>query len=76
MKLVHVSQSFSQSLANQKFSDGRKGALNEKINVEYNVLYIYHALFSYFDGDSVALPGFAKHFKDSNDKEWEWWVNN
>jgi hypothetical protein len=29
-------------------------------SVEYNVSYVYHALFSYFDRDNVGLPGFAK----------------
>jgi len=68
-ELVQVSQSFSQSLARQKFSNACEGALNEQINVEYNVSYIYHALFSYFDRDNVGLPGFAKYFKDASDEE-------
>lgn len=68
-ELVQVSQSFSQSLARQKFSDSCEGALNEQINVEYNVSYIYHALFAYFDRDNVALPGFAKYFRDASDEE-------
>jgi len=68
-ELSQVSLSFSQSLARQKFSDGCEGALNEQINVEYNVSYIYHVLFAYFDRDNVALPGFAKFFKDSSDDE-------
>lgn len=68
-ELVQVSQSFSQSLARQKFSDGCEGALNEQINVEYNVSYVYHALFAYFDRDNVGLPGFAKYFKDASDEE-------
>jgi hypothetical protein len=29
-------------------------------SVEYNVSYVYHALFAYFDRDNVGLPGFAK----------------
>eukprot|EP00253_Pinus_taeda_P016672 PITA_16672 len=66
-ELAQVSLSFSESLARQKFSDSCEGALNEQINVEYNVSYIYHALFAYFDRDNVALPGFAKYFKDFSD---------
>ena len=31
--------------------------------MEYNVSYIYHALFAFFDRDNVGLPGFAKYFK-------------
>uniref|UniRef100_A0A0D6R5E4 Ferritin n=1 Tax=Araucaria cunninghamii TaxID=56994 RepID=A0A0D6R5E4_ARACU len=68
-ELVQVSQSFSQSLARQRFSDPCEAALNEQINVEYNVSYIYHALFAYFDRDNVALPGFAKYFKEASDEE-------
>jgi hypothetical protein len=33
-------------------------------SIEYNVSYIYHALWAYFDRDNVALPGLAKFFKD------------
>lgn len=29
-------------------------------SVEYNVSYVYHAMFAYFDRDNVALKGFAK----------------
>ncbi|KAL0452692.1 UNVERIFIED_CONTAM: Ferritin-2, chloroplastic [Sesamum latifolium] len=48
------------SLARQKYSDGCEVALNEQINVEYNVSYVYHAMFAYFDRDNVALKGLAK----------------
>lgn len=30
------------------------------ISVEYNVSYVYHAMYAYFDRDNVALKGFAK----------------
>lgn len=29
-------------------------------SVEYNVSYVYHSLFAYFDRDNIALKGFAK----------------
>lgn len=58
-----------QSLARQKFVDRCEAALNEQINVEYNVSYVYHALFAYFDRDNVALNGLAKFFKESSDEE-------
>lgn len=29
-------------------------------SVEYNVSYVYHALFAYFDRDNIALKGLAK----------------
>ncbi|KAK9159177.1 hypothetical protein Scep_005751 [Stephania cephalantha] len=61
----------SQSLARQKFAQECEAALNEQINVEYNVSYVYHALYAYFDRDNVALKGFAKFFKESSLEERE-----
>ena len=29
-------------------------------SVEYNVSYVYHAMFAYFDRDNVALKGLAE----------------
>ncbi|CAN7107346.1 unnamed protein product [Brassica rapa subsp. narinosa] len=57
------------SLARHKFSDESESAVNEQINVEYNVSYIYHALYAYFDRDNVGLKGFANFFKDSSTEE-------
>ncbi|XVE52449.1 hypothetical protein DITRI_Ditri02bG0123000 [Diplodiscus trichospermus] len=48
------------SLARQKFTDECEAAINEQINVEYNVSYVYHAMVAYFDRDNVALKGLAK----------------
>ncbi|KAL5550751.1 hypothetical protein UlMin_000927 [Ulmus minor] len=59
------------SLARQFYSDVCEAAINEQINVEYNVSYVYHALFAYFDRDNVALKGLAKFFKESSDEERE-----
>ncbi|KAL0359141.1 UNVERIFIED_CONTAM: Ferritin-2, chloroplastic [Sesamum angustifolium] len=59
------------SLARQKYSDECEVALNEQINVEYNVSYVYHAMFAYFDRDNVALKGLAKFFKESSLEERE-----
>ncbi|KAK6932968.1 Ferritin/DPS protein domain [Dillenia turbinata] len=59
------------SLARQKFSDECEAAINEQINVEYNVSYAYHSLFAYFDRDNVALRGFAKFFNESSEEERE-----
>ncbi|BBH06307.1 ferritin 2 [Prunus dulcis] len=39
--------------------------------VEYNVSYVYHALFAYFDRDNIALKGLAKFFKESSEEERE-----
>uniref|UniRef100_A0A5B6ZJU9 Ferritin n=1 Tax=Davidia involucrata TaxID=16924 RepID=A0A5B6ZJU9_DAVIN len=59
------------SLARQKFADDSEAAINEQINVEYNVSYVYHAMFAYFDRDNVALKGLAKFFKESSVEERE-----
>lgn len=61
----------SVSLARQKYADECEAAINEQINVEYNVSYVYHALYAYFDRDNVALKGFAKFFKESSEEERE-----
>lgn len=59
------------SLARQKYTDECEAAINEQINVEYNVSYVYHAMFAYFDRDNVALKGLAKFFKESSEEERE-----
>ncbi|KAJ4725514.1 Ferritin [Melia azedarach] len=57
------------SLARHKYTDKSEAAINEQINVEYNVSYIYHAMYAYFDRDNVALKGLAKFFKNSSEEE-------
>jgi ferritin heavy chain len=57
------------SLARHKYCDEVEAAVNEQINVEYNVSYVYHALFAYFDRDNVALKGLARFFKESSEEE-------
>ncbi|KAH7514687.1 hypothetical protein FEM48_Zijuj11G0116300 [Ziziphus jujuba var. spinosa] len=49
------------SLARQFYSEDCEAAVNEQINVEYNVSYVYHALFAYFDRDNIALKGLANN---------------
>ncbi|KAM7491888.1 hypothetical protein LguiA_034809 [Lonicera macranthoides] len=57
------------SIARQKYTDECEAAINEQINVEYNVSYVYHALYAYFDRDNIALRGLAKFFKESSVEE-------
>ncbi|KAL6574568.1 Ferritin-3, chloroplastic [Orobanche minor] len=59
------------SLARQRFSQESEAAVNEQINVEYTVSYVYHALYAYFDRDNVALKGLAKFFKEASLEERE-----
>ncbi|KAL8129421.1 hypothetical protein V2J09_018576 [Rumex salicifolius] len=66
-----VPSSGNVSLARQKYADECEAAINEQINVEYNVSYVYHSLFAYFDRDNVALKGLAKFFKESSEEERE-----
>ncbi|GAA0170809.1 storage protein [Lithospermum erythrorhizon] len=57
------------SLARQLYTQNSEAAINEQINVEYNVSYVYHAMYAYFDRDNVALKGLAKFFKESSEEE-------
>ncbi|KAK9131710.1 hypothetical protein Scep_011238 [Stephania cephalantha] len=54
----------NRSLARQRFSQECKLALNDQINRDYKVSYMYDALYAYFDRDYVGLEGFAKFFND------------
>ncbi|KAM0070219.1 putative ferroxidase [Helianthus debilis subsp. tardiflorus] len=62
---------YHQSLARQKYADESEVSINEQINVKYNVSYVYHAMYAYFDRDNVALKGLAKFFKESSEEERE-----
>lgn len=46
-----------------------EAALNEQINIEYNVSYVYHAMYTYFARDNVGLPGIAAFFKKESAEE-------
>ncbi|ESQ52739.1 hypothetical protein EUTSA_v10017112mg [Eutrema salsugineum] len=70
-ELELVPTSSHVSLARQKYSDECEAAINEQINVEYNLSYVYHAMYAYFDRDNVALKGLAKFFKESSVEERE-----
>ncbi|PKA55330.1 Ferritin-1, chloroplastic [Apostasia shenzhenica] len=68
-ELALVPSSPDKSLARQRYLDDCEAAMNDQINVEYNVSYVYHAMFAYFDRDNVALRGMAKFFKESSEEE-------
>ncbi|PHT48591.1 hypothetical protein CQW23_12799 [Capsicum baccatum] len=70
-ELMLVPTGPQKSLARQKYTDQSEAAINEQINVEYNVSYVYHAMYAYFDRDNVALRGLAKFFKESSEEERE-----
>jgi len=46
-------------------------AINEQINVELNMSYLYMSMASYFGRDNVGLPGFSAHFMEESDSERE-----
>jgi len=66
-----IPSAVEESYARQHYHPSCEAAMNDQINIEYNVSYIYHALFAYFDRDNVALPGLAKYFKESSVEERE-----
>lgn len=53
------------------YTDSQESAVNRHINVEYTASYAYHAIWAYFDKDTVALPGFAKYFAEQSEEERE-----
>ena len=63
---------FIVQASEQSYSDNTLAAvsqaLNDHINVEFTASYAYHALFAYFDRDTVGLRGFAKYFKKQSDE--------
>jgi ferritin heavy chain len=59
------------SLARQDYQETLEAAVNEQINVEYTMSYIYHSLAAFMDRDNVGLPGFAAYFKHQSDEERE-----
>jgi len=61
----------SDSFARVFYSREAEYAVNEQINIEMNMSYIYHAIYNYFSRDNVALPGLAKYFLDESHAERE-----
>lgn len=61
----------TQSFARLDYHQECEAAINEQINIEYNISYVYHALHAFFDRDNVGLTGLAKYFKDASDEERE-----
>ena len=46
-------------------------AINEQINLELEVSYLYQAMSFYFDRDDIALPGFSHFFGEESKEERE-----
>ncbi|XP_048766939.1 soma ferritin [Ostrea edulis] len=61
----------SQSQPRQNFHEESEAGINRQINMELYASYTYQSMAFYFDRDDVALPGFAKFFRDSSSEERE-----
>lgn len=61
----------TSSFARVEFNEECEAAINEQINIEYTISYVYHALHAFFDRDNVGLPGFASFFNEASKEERE-----
>ena len=61
----------TSSFAKVEFNEECEAAINEQINIEYTISYVYHALHAFFDRDNVGLPGFAQFFDEASKEERE-----
>lgn len=59
------------SQCRQNYHQDCEAGVNKQINLELYASYAYQSMYFYFDRDDVALPGFAKFFKDSSKEERE-----
>jgi len=59
----------TRDFARVRYSAECEAAVNEQINIEYSISYIYHSFYAYFDRDNVGLPGIAKFFKEQSEEE-------
>ncbi|KXZ53533.1 hypothetical protein GPECTOR_7g983 [Gonium pectorale] len=71
LAIVDNTNAAVSSLARVDFHPACEAAINEQINIEYTVSYVYHALWAYFDRDNVALKGLAEFFKAGSVEERE-----
>ena len=61
----------SYSLARMHFSDRAQASVNEQINVELNISYVYLSMSSYFQRDTISLPGLSRYFYEQSEEERE-----
>ncbi|KXZ49346.1 hypothetical protein GPECTOR_22g940 [Gonium pectorale] len=59
----------TQSLARMGFGADLEAGINEQINIELNMSYVYTSMYNFFARDDVGLPGFAAYFAHSADDE-------
>jgi len=61
----------SVSQCRQNYHAEAEAGINRQINMELYASYCYQSMAYYFDRDDVALPGFAKFFKNNSSEERE-----
>jgi len=61
----------SVSQCRQNYHAESEAGINRQINMELYASYCYQSMAFYFDRDDVALPGFAKFFKNNSHEERE-----
>ena len=55
-ELVGVSEApITQSYARLDYHQECEAAVNEQINIEYTISYVYHSLYAFFDRDNVGV---------------------
>jgi len=59
------------SAVRQNYHEDCEAGINKQINMELYASYVYQSMAFFFDRDDVALPGFAKFFKESSAEERE-----
>ena len=63
------SSKIEEGLARVRFHQGGEAAINEQINHELSMSYVYLAMSSYFNRDNVALDGFRNFFRAASEEE-------
>jgi len=61
----------SVSQCRQNYHAEAEAGVNRQINMELTASYCYQSMAFYFDRDDVALPGFAKFFRENAKEERE-----
>jgi len=61
----------SVSQCRQNYHAESEAGINRQINMELYASYCYQSMAFYFDRDDVALPGFAKFFRENSKEERE-----
>jgi len=61
----------SVSQCRQNYHAESEAGINRQINMELSASYCYQSMAFYFDRDDVALPGFAKFFRENAKEERE-----